>query len=108
MLPENGELFAVETATVVVRESAPPQISVTVSGYWPNGCTAEPQIVTAIDGNTVTVAIYRIIPPEVMCTMVLQAAEFDIELTDLLVQDGGVRSGAYSFNVNGVITGMQF
>jgi anti-sigma factor RsiW len=108
MLPENGELFAVETATVVVRESAPPQISVTVSGYWPNGCTAEPQIVTAIDGNTVTVAIYRIIPPEVMCTMVLQAAEFDIELTDLLVQDGAVRSGAYSFNVNGVITGMQF
>jgi hypothetical protein len=108
MVPENAELFGVGTATVVVRESAPPQISVTASGYWSNGCTAEPKIVTAIDGTTVTVAIYRIIPPDVMCTMVMQADEIEIELTDLLVQDGVVRSGAYSFNINGVITGIQF
>jgi hypothetical protein len=108
MIPENGEPFGVKTVDVLIRESAPPQIVVTVSGYWPNGCTAEPRISTAIDGNHVTITIFRIIPPDVMCTMVMQAAEIPVDISDLLLQDGMVRSGQYTIEVNGVVTGARF
>ena len=107
LLPANAELLAVETVEVVIRESAPPQVTVNVSGYWSNGCTAEPQIVTAIDGNTVTISIYRIIPPEVMCTMVMQAADIQVEITEVLV-NSSVRSGQFTVTVNGVSIGTRF
>ncbi len=108
MLPENAELFGVESVDVLIRESAPPQVSVTVSGYWSNGCTAEPRIDRAIDGDNITITVFRIIPPEVMCTMVMQAAEIQIDITDLLVQDGAIRAGHYTVDVNGVAATARF
>src|SRR5690606_34516101 len=69
-LPEraNAEYFAVERVDVTVRGSASPQVSVNVSGYWSNGCSAEPHIDMAVEGSTVIIGISRTIPPDVMCT----------------------------------------
>lgn len=103
----NAEYLAVEKVEVIVRESAPPQVSVAVKGYWPNGCSAEPQIDTTIEGSAVTVSVYRIIPPDMMCAMVIQAGGVQVELTDLLVQNN-LRSGQFTVTVNGVTVGTQF
>jgi hypothetical protein len=103
----NAEYLAVEKVEVAVRESAPPQVSVTVNGYWSNGCSAEPQIDTAIEGSAITVSVYRIIPPDVMCTMVIQAAEVQVDITDLLTQNN-LRSGQFTVTVNGLSVGTSF
>lgn len=103
----NAEYLGVEKVDVVIRESAPPQVSVNVSGYWSNGCSAEPQIDMAVDGGNVIIAISRTLPPDVMCTMVLQAADLQVDITDLLVQNG-VRSGQLTVTVNGVSVGLNF
>jgi hypothetical protein len=103
----NAEYLGVEKVDVTIRESSPPQVSVNVSGYWSNGCSAEPQVDMALEGGNVTIAISRTIPPDVMCTMVLQAADLQIDITDLLVQNG-VRSGQLTVTVNGVSVGLNF
>lgn len=97
----NAEYFSVEHLEVVIRESAPPQVSVDVSGYWSNGCSAEPDIDMVAEGNNVTIALSRTLPPDVMCTMALQAAEIQIDITELLVKNN-VRSGQFAVTVNGV------
>lgn len=107
LMPANAELLSVEVIDVL-RESSTAQISVSVSGYWPNGCNAEPQIVTAVDGNNIQIAVFRVIPIDVMCTMVIQAADFQIDVTDLLVQEGLLRAGQYTVDVNGVVITTRF
>jgi hypothetical protein len=103
----NAEYLHVEKVDAVIRESAPPQVSVNVSGYWSNGCTAEPQVDMAVEGSNVTIAVSRTLPPDIMCTMVLQATDLQIDITDLLVQNG-VRSGQLTVTVNGVGVGINF
>lgn len=107
-LTENGELLGVESVEMVVRGSAPPQVVVLVSGYWPNGCTAEPRIDKAIDGSHIMISISRVIPPELMCTMVMQAYDIEIDISDLLVEGMALRSGQYTMDINGVRTTVNF
>lgn len=103
----NAEYLSVEKVAVNIRESSPPQVTVSVNGYWSNGCSAEPDIDMAFDGGTVTIAISRSLPPDVMCTMVLQAGGFEIDITDLLAQNDA-RSGQLTVTVNGVSVGTRF
>lgn len=106
-LSANAEYLTVDTIDVTIRESAPPQVSVDISGYWSNGCSAEPQIDKIVEGNHITLMVYRTLPADVMCTMVIQAAELQIDIADLLVQNG-VRSGQFSVTVNGVTIDTRF
>ena len=103
----NAEYLGVEKVAVTVREFAPQQVTVTINGYWSNGCSAEPDIDMAVEGNNVTIAVSRTIPPDVMCTMVLQEAEIQVDITDLLVQNN-IRSGQFTVTVNGFAVGTRF
>jgi hypothetical protein len=107
-VPENAEFMGVARFSVVVRESFPPQVVLEVSGNWPNGCSVEPQVVTQRDGSVVTVHIFRILPPDLMCTMVITPASLTVDISDVFMEDGTFRSGEYTINVNGAVSTASF
>src|SRR5262245_12197581 len=45
------------------------QVTLHVTGYQPDGCTYPVQVEQTRDGNTVTIKIYRVLPPDILCTM---------------------------------------
>lgn len=78
----------------VMLESFPPQISLTVSGYQPDGCDFPVRVEQRREGNTVSVELYRDMPVGVMCPMVVLPYEDSIRL------DGSFESGTYTIHVN--------
>ncbi|MEO8606294.1 MAG: hypothetical protein ABI690_00305 [Chloroflexota bacterium] len=90
-------LTVVEKVDALILESFPAQISVHVTGYQPDGCTYPVQVQQTRVGNTVSVKIYRILPPDIMCTMQLVPYDENIKL------DGSFESGEYSIDVNGTV-----
>ena len=94
-------LTVIETVDALIMESFPAQISLHVTGYQPDGCTFPVQVEQTRDGNTVTVKIYRILPPDIMCTMQLVPYDENIKL------DGGFESGEYTIDVNGMVVSVK-
>jgi hypothetical protein len=90
-------LTVIETVDAMILESFPVQISLHVTGYQPDGCTFPVQVEQTRDGNTISVKIYRILPPDIMCTMQLVPYDENIRL------DGGFESGEYTIDVNGTV-----
>ena len=78
------------------------KISLDVSGEHPDGCNFPVQVDQSRDGNTVTVEIYRNVPTDVMCPMVLSPYSATIQL------DGLFESGSYDIRVNDVTESAEF
>lgn len=93
-----GNAF-VQEAGLLIRESYPPQIALTVSGELPTPCHQLRVAVPAPDQeNKLAVEVYSVVNPDMMCTQVLQPFQEQVEL-------GSFPSGHYSVWVNGELAG---
>jgi hypothetical protein len=89
----------IEEKGVLVRESYPPQISLTVSGNLPTPCNElRLQVDEPDEKNNIQVDAYSVTDPNMMCTQVLKPFQASIDL-------GTFPSGHYSVYVNGELAG---
>jgi hypothetical protein len=84
----------IDSVDAMLLESYPVQIRLSVSGSQPDGCDYPVQVVQHRDGNTVTVEIFREVPPNAICPMILRSYNETIAL------EGGFESGTYTIHVN--------
>ena len=88
-----GEVF-IEEKGLLIRESYPPQISLSLSGNLPTPCNelrvqkGEPD-----ETNNIQVDAYSVVDPNMMCTQVLKPFQASIDL-------GTLPAGHYSVYVN--------
>ena len=93
-----GEVFINETS-LVIRESYPPQISLSIKGDLPTPChELRAQIALPDSENKVMVEAYSVVDPNMACTQVLEPFEEFIDL-------GTFPTGHYSVWVNGELAG---
>jgi hypothetical protein len=93
-----GEVF-IEEKGLLVRESYPPQISLSVSGNLPTPChELRVQVGEPDEKNNIQVEAYTVTDPNMMCTQVLKPFQASIDL-------GTFPSGHYSVYVNGELAG---
>ena len=93
-----GEIFLQE-ASLVIRESFPPQVSLTLQGDLPTPCHALRAILNPPDGeNKIIVEAYSVVDPDRICTQVLQPFEESLDL-------GTYPGGHYTVWVNGEVAG---
>ena len=93
-----GEIFLQE-ASLVIRESFPPQVSLTLRGDLPTPCHILRAILNPPDGeNKIIVEAYSVVDPDRICTQVLQPFEESLDL-------GTYPSGHYTVWVNGEMAG---
>lgn len=90
-------LHTIESVEALLLESFPVQIQLQVSGWQGDGCDYPVQIEETRTGNTVTVEIFRELPPDIMCTMIAKQYTATISLT------GGFEPGTYTIDVNGFV-----
>ena len=88
----------VESVEVLRLESLPVQLQLIVTGYHPDGCEVPMVVEQQRDGNHVSVRLYRELPGDVMCPMVIVPFEETIKL------EGGFETGTYTIDVNGFVT----
>ncbi|MBZ0303035.1 MAG: hypothetical protein K8J31_25035 [Anaerolineae bacterium] len=79
---------------VIVMESFPMQVRLHISGEHPEGCDLPVIVEQQRSGNTVTVEVYREVPADVMCPMILRPYD------DTIALDGTFEPGDYTFKVN--------
>jgi hypothetical protein len=84
----------IESVDVLVLESFPMQLNLVVKGYQPDGCELPVIVEQQREGNLVTVHIYRELPPDVMCTMIIVPYEETIQI------EGGFEGGTIEIRVN--------
>jgi hypothetical protein len=85
--------------SLVIRESYPPQISLSLHGDLPTPChELRAEIATPNPENKILVDVYSVVDPNIGCTQVLKPFE---EFVDL----GTFRTGHYSVWVNGELAG---
>ena len=89
-------LTNINTVSVNVMESSPAQISLDLAGEHPDGCQLPVVVNQSRNGNSITVEVYREVPADMMCPMMLNPYEATIKL------DGTFASGAYTITVNDV------
>lgn len=94
---DNQVLTVVENVEVLILESFPPQLQITVTGYHPDGCRYPVQTETSIDGTDITVRIFRAVPADVVCTMNVVPYEDTLNL-------GAVDPATYTLHVNDFTT----
>ena len=93
-----GEVFIQEMG-VLVRESYPPQISLSLSGALPTPCNQlRVQVNEPDDEQKINVEAYSVLDPDMICTQVLEPFQANIDL-------GTFPSGHYSVWVNGELAG---
>jgi hypothetical protein len=96
-----GQTFRSETAIydvqVIVQESLPMRVQLQVRGEHADGCELPVIVTQGRAGNTITVEIYREIPADTFCPMILQPYE------DTIPIDGTFEPGSYVFIVNGFV-----
>lgn len=93
-----GNVF-IEEKGLVIRESYPPQIALNISGNLPNPCHELRAVISEPDAEKkISVEVYTVVDPNVMCTQVLKPFTENIEL-------GTFPSGHYSVWVNGELAG---
>lgn len=94
--PSNSTLHGITDVQVLIMESSPPQVALQIEGYQPDGCESDVITDQRQDGNTFTIEIYRILPPDVMCPQVIVDYSATLQL-------GALDPGRYTFDVNGFI-----
>jgi len=88
----------VDSIQILIMESFPLQVSLSIQGNLPDGCTSIKGIVSELDdNNTFTVRIFTARPKDLMCTMALVPFE---ERHDLDVKC--LPAGSYTVNTYGV------
>ena len=93
-----GEVF-INEASLLIRESFPPQIVLTLSGDLPTPCHELRVNVPEPDAeNKINVDVYSVVDPDQVCTQVLESFQENIEL-------GTFPSGHYTVWVNGELIG---
>ena len=93
-----GEVF-INQASLLIRESYPPQIALSVSGDLPTPCHELRAAIGQPDQeNKIPVDLYSVVDPNMVCTQVLEPFEEQIEL-------GTFPTGHYSVWVNGELAG---
>lgn len=93
-----GSVF-IDEASLVVRESYPPQVSLSISGDLPTPCHQLRVEITSPDQeNKIMVAAYSVINPDMACTQVIKPFQEYIDL-------GTFPGGRYSVWVNGKLAG---
>ena len=93
-----GNVFITETS-LVIRESYPPQISLSIGGDLPTPChVLRVDIAPPNPENKITVDAYSVVDPNVACVQVLEPLQEYIDL-------GTFPSGHYSVWVNGELAG---
>ena len=86
-------------ASLVIRESFPPQVSLSVQGDLPTPCNQLRADIGAPDAeNKIDVDLYSVTNPDKVCAQVLQPFEVTIDL-------GTFPSGHYAVWVNGEMAG---
>jgi inhibitor of cysteine peptidase len=90
-------LTVIENVDALLLESFPVQINLHVTGYQPDGCDYPVQVSQSREGNSVTVTVYRELPPDILCTMQLVPYDETISL------DGSFEPGEYTIDVNGTV-----
>lgn len=81
---------------VLIAESFPVQVLLQITGYQPDGCTFPVQVDHIVEGRTVTVDIYRVLPIDIMCAAVIVDYNETLNL-------GSLPAGRYTFIVNEVV-----
>lgn len=84
----------IESVDVIVLESFPMQLHLTVAGYQPDGCDFPVFVGQQRTENTVTVHVYREVPADVMCPMSLVPYE------ETIILEGGFEGGTVNIQVN--------
>jgi hypothetical protein len=89
----------INEASLIIRESFPPQISLTLIGDLPTPCHQLRAAIKPPDAeNKVIVDAYSVVDPDRVCAQVLQSFEVSIDL-------GTFPAGHYTVWVNGVLAG---
>jgi hypothetical protein len=93
-----GNVF-IEEKGLIIRESYPPQIALSISGNLPTPCHQLRAVASQPDAeNKIYVEVYTVVDPNMMCTQVLKPFSENIEL-------GTFPGGHYSVWVNGELAG---
>ena len=93
-----GEVFIQEQG-LLIRESYPPQISLSLSGDLSTPChQLRMQVDEPDENNKINVEAYSVVDPEMICIQVLEPFQASIDL-------GSFPSGHYSVWVNGELAG---
>jgi hypothetical protein len=93
-----GDVF-INEQSLVIRESYPPQISLSLKGELPTPChELRAEIAPSDAENKIQVDVYSVVDPNVACTQVLEPFEESIGL-------GTFPPGHYSVWVNAELTG---
>ena len=75
------ENIFIDEMGLVIRESYPPQVSISISGNLPTPCHELRAEVNAPDAeNKINVEMYSVVDPNMMCTQVLKPFEENIGL----------------------------
>lgn len=91
----NSENVYVNNMQINIMESFPLQVSVTVSGNLPDGCTSIVKSTATFDNkNTIEIHFYTDRPKDLMCTQALVPFEETIPL-----EVYGLPAGKYTINV---------
>ena len=95
---DRAEVYLNE-ASLLIRESYPPQISLAIRGDLPTPCHELRAVLAAPDPDgKIMVDVYSIVDSEVLCTQVLKPFDAQIDL-------GTFPSGHYSVWVRGELAG---
>ncbi|MCY3780099.1 MAG: hypothetical protein OXG78_07315 [Chloroflexi bacterium] len=70
------------------------RVSLDIAGEHPDGCDLPVQVEQSRAGNTVNVEIYRIVPADMICPMILRPYQGRVQL------DGEFEAGSYTIRVN--------
>ena len=75
-----GEVY-IHEASLIIRESFPPQISVTITGDLPTPCNQLRAEIHPPDAeNKIVVEVYSVVDPDQVCVQVLEPFEESIDL----------------------------
>jgi hypothetical protein len=88
-----------DEASLLIRESYPPQIALSIRGSLPTPCH-ELRVAVSAPGpdNKIVVDVYSLVDPGTLCTQVLEPFEEQVEL-------GSFPSGHYFVWANGELAG---
>jgi hypothetical protein len=93
-----GNAF-VQEASLVIRESYPPQISLNIAGDLPTPChQLRVQIGKPTPDNKINADVYSVVNPDRICIQVIEPFEASLDL-------GTFPLGHYSVYVNGKLAG---
>lgn len=94
MSPIDKVLTNILDVTVKIAKSEATRVSLDVRGEHPDGCDLPVLVKQARQGNTITVEVYREVPADMFCPMILQPYQDTIQL------NGDFGPGEYIINVN--------